>query len=317
MNAPVDFKAMGVMFQKKYDQIEVSFEPEYGVAWTFMKPSGAPCFNVQMLEELRAHDRAIESCGGRVLHRDELHQIRYYVGASKIDGIFSLGGNLTHLVKLIRDGERDTLAHYAKLCVDSMFPRLCNYNSPLTTISLVQGEALGGGFETALASSVIIAERRSQMGLPEILFNLIPGNGAYSLLARRVGTRRAEEMILSGRVYTAQQLHDMGVVDILAEDGKGESAVRDFIRSNDRRRNGMQAMFECRRQLHPITYDELLNIAHIWVDAAMRVEEKDLKMMSRLARAQTRRTEGPATAKPAAAEPARLEPSVGFRFAMA
>jgi DSF synthase len=76
-------------------------------------------------------------------------------------------------------------------------------------------------------------------------------------------------------------------------------------------------MFECRRQLHPITYDELLNIAHIWVDAAMRVEEKDLKMMSRLARAQTRRTEGPATAKPAAAEPARLEPSVGFRFAMA
>jgi DSF synthase len=316
MNAPVDFRAMGVMFEKKYDQIEVRFEPEYGTAWTFMKPSGAPCFNLDMLEELRAHDGAIESCGGRVLYRNELHQIRYYVGASKIDGIFSLGGNLTHLVELIRSGERDVLAHYAKLCVDSMFPRLCNYNSPLTTISLVQGEALGGGFETALASSVIIAERRSQMGLPEILFNLIPGNGAYSLLARRVGTRRAEEMILSGRVYTAEQLHQIGVVDILAEDGKGEAAVRDFIRSNDRRRNGMQAMFDCRRQLNPITYDELLNIANIWVDAALRVEEKDLKLMSRLGRSQVRRTESPAAERAPVDSPV-AESGLGFRFAMA
>ena len=147
------------------------------------------------------------------------------------------------------------------------------------------------------------------MGLPEILFNLFPGNGAYSLLARRVGTKRAEEMILSGRVYTATQLHEIGVVDILAEDGAGESAVREYIRGNDRRRNGMQAMFECRRQLNPITYDELLNIANIWVDAALRVEEKDLRLMSRLGRSQIRRTEQPTVAEPV---------TVGdLRFAMA
>ena len=299
MNAPVDFGAIEGIFQKHHRQIEVRFDPELSAAWTYMKPFGAPCFNLGMLEELRVHDSAIESSGGRVLHQGELRQIHYYVGASRIEGIFSLGGNLTNLVQLIRAGDRDTLARYAKLCVDNMYPRLCNYNSPITTISLVQGEALGGGFETALASNVIVAERRSQMGLPEILFNLFPGNGAYSLLARRVGIKCAEEMILSGRVYTAVQLKEMGVVDVIAENGDGEAAVRAYIRNNERRRNGMQALFECRRHLNPVSYQELLNIANVWVDAALRVEEKDLRLMSRLGRSQVRRTEGPVVEEPA------------------
>jgi len=302
MNAPVDFKAIEGMFRRHYKQIEVRFDPEHAVAWTYMKPSGAPCFNLAMLEELRAHDSAIESCGGRVLYKDDLHQIHYYVGGSRIEGIFSLGGNLANLVELIKAGDHDTLMHYAKLCVDNMYLRICGYNSPMITISLVQGEALGGGFETALSSNVIVAERRSRMGLPEILFNLFPGNGAYSLLARRVGMKRAEEMILSGRVYTAEELHEAGVVDVLAEDGTGEAAVRDFIRRNERRRNGMQAVFSCRQHFHPVTHEELLNIANVWVSAALRLEEKDLKLMSRLARAQAKLVPGGAAARPDAVE---------------
>ena len=298
MNAPVDFNVIEGMFRRHYKQIEVRFDPEHATAWTYMKPAGPPCFNLGMLEELRAHDSAIESCGGRVLHQGDLHQIHYYVGASRIEGIFSLGGNLANLVQLIKSGDRDTLMHYAKLGVDNMYQRICGYGSPMTTISLVQGEALGGGFETALSSNVIVAERRSRMGLPEILFNLFPGNGAYSLLARRVGMKRAEEMILSGRVYTAEEMHAAGVVDVLAEDGTGEAAVRDYIRRNERRRNGMQAVFSCRQHFHPVSYEELLNIANVWVNAALRLEEKDLKLMSRLARSQAKLVPGGAAARP-------------------
>lgn len=289
MNAPVDFKAIEGMFQRQYKQIEVRFDAEQALAWTYMKPSGAPCFSFGMLEELRAHEGTIESNGGRLLHEGELQQIDYIVIASKIESIFSLGGNLAWIVPLIKSRDRDTLMRYAKLCVDNIHSRICNYHSPMITISLVQGEALGGGFETALASNVIIAERRSRMGLPEILFNLFPGMGAYSLLGRRVGIKLAEEMISSGRIYTAAELHEMGVVDVLAEDGLGEAAVYDYICRNERRRNGMQAMFNCRRHLNPISYDELLNITNIWVDAALRLEDKDLKLMSRLGRSQLRR----------------------------
>lgn len=291
MNAPVDFKAIEGMFQRKYDQIETRFDPEHAVAWTYMKPSGAPCFSFGMLEELRAHESTIEANGGRLLHDGALRQINYIVIASRIESIFSLGGNLAWFVPLIKSGDRDTLMRYAKLCVDNIHARICNYNSPMVTVSLVQGEALGGGFETALASNVIIAERRSRMGLPEILFNLFPGMGAYSLLGRRVGTKQAEEMIFSGRIYTAAELHEMGVVDVLVEDGTGEAGVHDYISRNERRRNGMQAMFNCRRHLNPISYDELLNITNIWVDAALRLEEKDLKLMSRLGRSQLKRAQ--------------------------
>jgi DSF synthase len=302
MNAPVDFKAIEGMFRREYEQIEVRFDPEQAVAWTFMNPSGVPCFNLGLLDELRAHDAAIEASGGRLLHKGDLRQIRYYVAASKIENVFNLGGDLALFVQLVKSQDRDALMHYAKLCVDNMHSRTCNYNSPLITISLVQGEALGGGFETVLSSNVIIAEHRARMGMPEILFNLFPGMGAYSLLGRRLGMKRAEDMIFSGRIYTAEELHKMGVVDLLVEDGTGETAVREYIHRNERHRNGMQAVFSCRQHFQPVTYKEMLNITNVWVDAAMRLEEKDLKLMSRLARSQFRRIQGGAAQIPEAKE---------------
>src|SRR5260221_696469 len=277
MNAPVDLKAIEGMFQRQYGQIEVRFDPEHAVAWTYLNPSGVPCFNLRMLNELRAHDAAIEASGGRLLYKGDLRQIRYYVGASKTENVFNLGGDLALFVQLVKSQDRDALMHYAKLCVDNMYARVCNYNSSMTTISLVQGEALGGGFESALSSNVIIAERRARMGFPEILFNLFPGMGAYSLLGRRIGMKETEKMILSGRVYTAEELYEMGVVDVLVEDGTGETAVREYIRRNERHRNGMQAVFSCRQHVQPVSYDEMLNITNVWVGAAVRLEEKDLK----------------------------------------
>src|SRR5688572_32819961 len=142
---------------------------------------------------------------------------------------------------LIKAGDREAIANYARLCIDNMYRRITNFRSPtMTTISLVQGDALGGGFECALASDVIVAEESAQMGLPEILFNLFPGMGAYSLLSRRIGMRAAEELILSGRILPAAKLHEMGIVDVLARDGQGEAAVREWIAKSWKRRNGLQ-----------------------------------------------------------------------------
>ena len=115
--------------------------------------------------------------------------------------------------------------------------------------------------------------------------------GAYSLLARRLGLRAAEELILSGRVLSAAKLHEMGVVDVLAKDGDGETVVREWIAKSWKRRNGLQAVMRARQLVHPITRDELDAVAEVWVDAALRVEDKDLKMMSRIVRSQMRRME--------------------------
>jgi DSF synthase len=96
---------------------------------------------------------------------------------------------------------------------------------------------------------------------------------------------------MSGRVLPAAKLHEMGVVDILVKDGEAPTAVRTWIANNARRRNGMQAAFRARKHVHPVTREELDAITDVWVDAAFRLQDRDLKMMSRIVRAQMRRTE--------------------------
>ncbi len=272
-------------------QIETEFEPATGTLWGYMKPRGTPCFSLGLLKDIRAHDAALEAAGGSLRINGLDHAVRYFVVGSRAN-VFNLGGDLALFVLLIKSRDRDALAHYARMCVDNVYSRMQNYGCPtLTTISLVQGDALGGGFECALASDVIVAEESAQMGLPEILFNLFPGMGAYNLLQRRVGAREAEKLILSGRMLSAAQLHDLGIVDVLAKDGEGESAVREWIARSGRRINGMQGVFQARKLANPISRAELDAIADVWVDAALRLGDRDLRMMGFLVRAQAQRME--------------------------
>jgi DSF synthase len=287
--------AMGLClpYGKANSQYETEFEPATGTLWGYFNPrDGVPCYSLGLLKDILEHDQQLVKNGAKVEVEGMLHSVNYYVTASRIRGIFNVGGDLALFSMLIKTGDRAALEHYAKLCIDNIYPRTRGFFSPtLTKIVLVQGEALGGGFECALASDVIVAEESAQMGLPEILFNLFPGMGACSLLSRRIGIRAAEELILSGKVLTAAELYKMGIVDVLATDGQGETAVRSWIEKNSKRRNGLQAVHRARQFIHPVTREELDGIVGLWVDAALRLGERDLKMMNRLVRAQMRRME--------------------------
>jgi DSF synthase len=122
------------------------------------------------------------------------------------------------------------------------------------------------------------------------LFNLFPGMGAYSLLSRRVGPAEAGRMILSGNVYSAEELHRLGAIDILADAGCGEAVVRDLMAQQRRKHNAQVAFYRARRRVNAVTYDELKDVVDIWVEAALNVTEADLRKMERLAAAQVRRS---------------------------
>ncbi|MGQ0653191.1 MAG: crotonase/enoyl-CoA hydratase family protein [Betaproteobacteria bacterium] len=270
-------------------QYETQYEPALGALWGHFRPRGTPCFSLGLLKDIRAHDQSLASRGG-VQIDGEMRPIHYYVCGSRAPGVFNLGGDLALFVLLIKSRDREALAHYARLCIDNMHARIHNYGAAdMVTISLVQGDALGGGLECALSSDVVVAEEGAQMGLPEILFNLFPGMGAYSLLARRIGARAAEELILSGRMLGAEALHEMGVVDVVAKRGQGESAVRGWIAGNLRRRNGYAAVMRTRGLVHPITRQELDAVAETWVDAALRLQDRDLWMRGGIVRSLMRR----------------------------
>ena len=290
---------------KSYAEVQYEYEPATGTVWGWMNQRGNPCFNLGLLKDLRSFGGELTANSGHVEFEGAMHKAHYYVAGSKVPRVYNLGGDLALFLLLIRSRDRDALAHYAKLCIDNIHARVQNYFCPtLTTISLVQGDALGGGFETALASDVIVAEESAMLGLPEILFNLFPGMGAYSLLARRASPRIAEELILSGKILPAAKLHEMGIIDVLAKDGEGESAVQTWIAKNTRRRNGHQAVMQVRKQVNPITRDELDAVVDTWVDCALRLEDRDMRMMSRVVRAQMERMEAATAAadSPAVAE---------------
>lgn len=270
----------------EYKQLSTRFDPDYGISWALMNPDAVPCFNPTLLNELRQYHQSIENCGGTALADGKYYPIHYLVLASQVPGVFNLGGQLELFSQLIRDGNRQSLMHYATMCIDAMASRITHCNLPLVTISLIQGDALGGGFEAALTSDIIIAERGSKIGFPEILFNLFPGMGAYSFLARKVGTIQAEKIILSGKLYSAEELHELGLVDVLVGNGEGEHAVYDYVEKQARRSNGYIAVQKARHRFNPVTYQELMDITGIWVDAALKLNARDLKVMDRFVRSQ-------------------------------
>ncbi|HLX80248.1 MAG TPA: crotonase/enoyl-CoA hydratase family protein [Burkholderiales bacterium] len=287
---------------KTYAEVQYEYEPATGTVWGYMNQRGNPCFNLGLLKDIRAFGGELTANSGHIEFEGAMQKVHYYVAASRVPRVYNLGGDLALFLLLIRSRDRDALAHYAKLCIDNIHARVQNYFCPtLTTISLVQGDALGGGFETALSSDVIVAEESAMMGLPEILFNLFPGMGAYSLLARRASPRIAEELILSGKILPATKLHEMGIIDVLAKDGEGEAAVQAWIEKNARRRSGHQAVMRVRQQVNPITRGELDAVVDTWVDCALRLEDRDMRMMSRVVRAQMERMDAAtAAAIPAA-----------------
>jgi DSF synthase len=263
-------------------QIETHYDSKNRVAWLLMKGSPRPTFTPKLLKDIGDYFDSIK----RDMHETNGEKYNYLVSGSNVEGVFNLGGDLALFCQLIRNNDREALFDYALKSTDLVYRNMTHLDVDLTTITLVQGDALGGGFESAISANVVVAERGVKMGLPEVLFNLFPGMGAYSILSRKIGCGATEKMILSGSLYSAEQLYDMGVVDILAEEGEGELAVYKYIKAANRSKNTYGAIRKVKDICSQVSYQELLSIASIWADAALELTTKDLRIMERLVRRQ-------------------------------
>lgn len=271
-----------------YENLDVRLDADAATFWCYMNPVGRPSFTQPTLRDITRMQLSVKRMFDAAGPGKE-PPFRYFVFASRTPGIYSLGGDLGFFIEHIRKGDRAAMTRYAHYAIEAVYRNSVQFHVPTVTIGLVQGDALGGGFECAMSLNVMVAEKSAKMGLPEILFNLFPGMGAYSFLSRRLDVQRAEKLITSGRVYSAAELHEMGIVDVLAEDGCGESAVREYIAANRGKWNAHYAMFQARQRVRPITLEELRDVVDIWVDAALRLPESDLRKMERLVTSQDRR----------------------------
>lgn len=265
------------------NELDVLYEDQNAALWTFMSPEGRPSFTPSMLEDFENWQRLIATGFGP----DEV-PLRYLILGSRSPDVFCYGGDLALFQQLIRERNREGLVNYGHRCCAILDRNIRTLGIPMLTVGLVQGAALGGGFEALLSFDHIIAERQATFGLPEIMFGLYPGMGAHALLGRKLGSAMASRIISSNETYTAEQMYDLGIVNQLAEPGEGVSAVREFIKKSERRHAGLVGARRAMKEVWQLELAELNRITELWADTALQLREQDLKVMSRLVAAQGR-----------------------------
>jgi DSF synthase len=261
-------------------ELTCHYDPKGAVLWSTISPRGVPCFTPSLLHDMERGSQVVE---GFFTDSAIPRPLRYIVIRSGIPKVFNVGGDLAYFQRLIGAQDRARLTEYARTAISVTYRNFMAHNlRGVTTIALLEGDALGGGLECALSCDVIIAEEHIKAGFPEILFDMFPGMGGLSFLARRVGRTVVEQMTRSGRQYGARELLDLGVIDQVVPTGEGRDAVLILMRQRENQGEGHASMNSVDKLLRPVTLNELNEVVRLWVDCALRLSARGQQWMRRL-----------------------------------
>ncbi len=269
--------------------LETRLEPETGILWATMKHPERACYTPETMADLRQLQLHLRTTFDDA-DASEM-PFRYLVWASNAPKAWSLGGDLLNFTSMIRNGDEEGLRAYAHLAIDILHDNYLSLGLPIMTVALIQGDAIGGGFEAMLTDDIVIAEEGAKFGMPEILFNLFPGMGAYSFLKRKVGEQRARGLIEDGLTRSAEETAQLGLVHHVCKTGEGEKTLRELVAGNQSQWRAKHILQRAQRRIDRISKHELLDIVDLWVDLAMELEPSDLRRMDCLARVQARKAQ--------------------------
>ncbi len=138
------------------------------------------------------------------------------------DKAFVAGADINELAKM-QAMDAKAKAYFGQ----QVFGRLERLGKP--SIAMINGFALGGGLELALACTLRIAATTAKMGLPEVSLGIIPGYGGTQRLARIAGPGVAREWVLTGDMFTAEEAHRVGVVNRVFEPAALAQGTQDLV----------------------------------------------------------------------------------------
>jgi len=259
----------------RFKNLTLSFSEDSDVATLAMAPRDRPCFTQSLLSEIKQAQNLID-----------FRRSRYLLFTSALDGIFNYGGDVANFRKYILEHDSTALYDYMAACIDVLHPNFTN--TKVFRVAVVQGAAYGGGFEAALCCDRVIAEKQARFAFPELKFNLFPGMGAYTYLSRKTSLAVTDKIIQSGVVFSAEELLELGVIDEVVDNNEGTAAAQEYIRRHKRHYNGYNALRDVANIIKPLTREELMKIGEIWVEYALNITSRDLRLMDSIAKTQQR-----------------------------
>lgn len=273
-----------------YPHLALRLEAESGILWARMRHRERACYTPELMRDMRDAQLLLRDLYAG--HGAGDLPFRWLVWASDAPRVWSLGGDLTRFTAMIRSGDEAGLRAYAHLAIDILHDNHVNLDLPIQSAALVQGDAIGGGFEAMLTDDLVVAERGAKFGLPEILFNLFPGMGAQSFLERKLGPLMARTLIEDGITRSADEMKELKLVDIVCEPGEAEEALRRHVAANNARFSTLLTLQRVRHRANPVTKRELYDIVDMWTDLAMGLGEPEMRRMDALARVQQKKRVG-------------------------
>jgi enoyl-CoA hydratase len=179
-----------------------------GVAWLEIdRPQARNAINLELVRELTG---ALEDLSAR-------DDIRALVLSGAGGKAFASGADIAEL--------KARTHREAFFAVNgTLFQRLEDFPRP--TIAAIEGYALGGGLELALACDMRVASRSAKVGLPEVTLGIYPAAGGTWRLPRLIGLGRAKELVFTGRILEAAEAYELGLFERLVDEGKAVETAR-------------------------------------------------------------------------------------------
>ena len=179
----------------EFKNISLSFEGEIGVL-LINRPKALNALNIETLKEIQM---GIEEVKGRP-------EIKVLILSGSGEKAFVAGADIGEM-----KGMNSLEAHAFSRLGHQTLKMIQDLDRPV--IAAVNGFALGGGTEIALACDFIYASENAKLGLPEVTLGIFPGFGGTQRLSRLVGKGRAKELIMTGKMISAQEALEMGIVN--------------------------------------------------------------------------------------------------------
>lgn len=250
------------------ENISIEIDSKNKVLWLFKGNNYQLHYSFEMINDFY-------NSLSQISHLITKNEIKTVIIKSANEKVWSMGGDLDFFIRCIKSRNSNLLRNYAYNCIKCIYALNNNFNSDATIVSFVQGNAFGGGFECALASDYVISENHVKFSFPESLFGTFPGMGAYSFLTRRIGYKKANEIIHSSTKWDAKEMMDLNIIDWIVDSDSTEN-ILNLIKKQFPPKDKFSKI------CNTITITELTTIVDEWLETIMRLDSKQIDFIEKI-----------------------------------